>query len=885
VVTATKLGPTSWYYTVDQAMLKDDTVYTFEARSLDYAGNYSSVFSTYTVTYDITGPNININFPLDGVNYSHIKLSTPVAGTTANTQTSPNTGVSSVTVSIAELDVTGLCFNGTGFSAVCPYWLDYNGGTLANWTYNNSNLVFSNDRRYQISAKAYDIAGNSGPTASVTIKYDVEIPTSTINWPKPGYVVSFSSITGTATDERYGSRTYEAKLGTYTVKVALQRITAPSGWWSEVSGDFDSANPNWYEANNSTTTTPNQFVYNLSASLQTYLDNASNQNVQYRLVTWSYDLALNREYGPSSGEPQNSDVPTDVGVTIQHDNTRPTTLITMPNLPAHNTMPVINGTAEDNIGISDVRITVYNVDQGRYYDPSLNPPWSDIGSSEELAPWVPVSMTIYVTSASWSYAIGDSTWAASVNYTYRIRAKSKDVSGNWDITYSTAQFKYDNFAPISTVTFPSPNQHLNALPITLSGTSSDPNNGSGVNNIRYYFVRRVDNYYWSGASWESTPQPLLINPPYPSWTQALNSSAFSDGEIYDIYTRAQDEAGNYETGGFVHKVSFVYDVSNPTSSISYPYDSGYISQTGKPYGYAYDKPNGKVADVLVRVKQISGAYPGYYWNVAGTNWVSADTWNSVLSYGTLSPDATYWMVNTSPWQTGEIYEINVKAVDKAGNYQLVFATATNIKADFTAPTSTVTYPAHGSLIDTELTSVSGLASDEAPGVLDKVLISYFKCADVNCLSGNYWNRNSGAWDSATEIFYDAAINGSSWTATGISTPTWNPQASGTYYRIFAKAIDQAANAVIKPNNPGANLPYIQFQLKPPPPVSTIINPNSSIPHLKSSPSPVISGTAVYATTVAVKIIDFGPDLIEGSGMMIWRTMALHGLVQMSSMIL
>ncbi|MEW6215936.1 MAG: hypothetical protein AB1478_12165, partial [Nitrospirota bacterium] len=144
-----KLGPTSWYYTVDEIMLKDDIVYTFVAKSLDYAGNYSNVYSTYNVTYDTTPPNVTLTYPEDGDTYSSVKYSTPVAGTSANTQLAPNTGVSSVTVAISQMNKVGAnyvyntCFNGTGYEACSsPIWLSYTGGTLANWEFNDPDLSF-----------------------------------------------------------------------------------------------------------------------------------------------------------------------------------------------------------------------------------------------------------------------------------------------------------------------------------------------------------------------------------------------------------------------------------------------------------------------------------------------------------------------------------------------------------------------------------------------------------------------------------------------------------------------------------------------------------------------------------------------------------------------
>ncbi|MDP2864769.1 MAG: Ig-like domain repeat protein, partial [Elusimicrobiota bacterium] len=305
-------------------------------------------------------------------------------------------------------------------------------------------------------------------------------------------------------------------------------------------------------------------------------------------------------------------------------------------------------------------------------------------------------------------------------------------------------------------------------------------------------------------------------------------------------------------------------ITRPTAAISYPYDNGYISQTGKITGGSYDEPNGMVKDVQVRVKQLTGPNAGKYWTVAGSSWAVAALENSVLAYGTLSPAATWWQLNTAPWQTGETYEINAWAQDKASNYQLVYATATNIKADFTAPTSTVTYPAHLQLVETELTVISGSASDAAPGALQSVRVSYQ--AFDGLYAGKWWDRAAGAWSSNSEILYDAAIlGGNRWEATGASTPTWYTTLAGVKYDIFARAEDQAANAVVKPGLPAADSTYIRFTLKPPPPLSGITTPDTSVPNWKPSLPPSIIGTAVYSTTVQLLIVDYGPNLTEGTG--------------------
>nr|MDA3823126.1 hypothetical protein [Bacteroidales bacterium] len=544
-------------------------------------------------------------------------------------------------------------------------------------------------------------------------------------------------------------------------------------------------------------------------------------------------------------------------------NSRPSSFIDEPSGVAYNNLTELSGTAEDNIGITEVQIAIYNYSQGLCYNPAYTPqPW--IGCSESAAPWTNTQSVLEITSATWTYAIENSSWTH--NASYRVKARSKDEAGNWDVVLSTAEFTFDTAIPVSTITFPSDGEHFNLADreLTILGTSFDE--GIGIEDIKFYIRRNIDDYYWTGVSWQlaSYPLPGLPTGDWDDWTSYQdNNSFYIDSEEYKIYTWARDWASNEETMEL--KATFVYDITKPTSSITYPYDNGYISQTGKITGDSYDKTHGIVAESFIRIKQLTGPKAGHYWRVVDSSWTiesEPEIWNAVPTYGTLSPDATWWQLNTAPWQTGETYEMNAYVGDKAGNYETVYSTVTDIKADFTAPSSTVTYPADGTLVEVELTVISGSASDFAPGILDKVQVSYY-CVDNTC-SGQYWDRVSGAWNSATEIFYDADVVGDAWTATGASTPTWVSDVDGVDYRIFAKGIDQAGNEVVKPGSTGVGS-HIQFTLKPPPPISGLINPNLSVPHWKANPAPTINGTATDATTVQIKVVDFGPDLIEGAG--------------------
>ena len=136
---------------------------------------------------------------------------------------------------------------------------------------------------------------------------------------------------------------------------------------------------------------------------------------------------------PDLGEPSDLDVKNaGVGTLVIYDNEKPHTYITAPNLSFHRALADLTGTAGDNAKISEVKFTVYQPSQGKYYDPAQSPVW--VTGSESAAPWIAAQPTIYQTTASWTYNIQTSTWNSG--FSYRVRARAKDAAGNYDTAYN-----------------------------------------------------------------------------------------------------------------------------------------------------------------------------------------------------------------------------------------------------------------------------------------------------------------------------------------------------------------------------------------------------------------------------------------------------------------
>ena len=197
ITTTTTLN--TWAYNIPSSALVSGNLYHLRLQLTDAAGNFFDTQTT-TFTYDTQAPAVTISTPVANNFYSFVQLSTPFAGTASDNGTNP-TGVSTITISITDVDGTGAnWFNGSGstYAVSGPFFLPAQ-GTVNNWTFNNASLFFKNDHRYDVTAKATDNAGNFN-TVTNRFVYDIVPPTSTIAVPAIPYFTTLPTISGSVTD-------------------------------------------------------------------------------------------------------------------------------------------------------------------------------------------------------------------------------------------------------------------------------------------------------------------------------------------------------------------------------------------------------------------------------------------------------------------------------------------------------------------------------------------------------------------------------------------------------------------------------------------------------------------------------------------------------------
>ncbi|MDW8056505.1 MAG: hypothetical protein RMJ13_07360, partial [Elusimicrobiota bacterium] len=787
-------------------------------------------------------------------------------------------------------------------------WVPYTGsfstyvvivGGYPSWVYNvPSNINWQQGVRYRIRSRAVDNVGNieSSLTAGDEVrvfKYDVSFPTSTVTRvTQDGNVVYINSgdylrnitkIEGTARDFPEAPFGELAAVGIY-----IEKIDNPA-----VGYFWDAANSIWRNdigpVRNTTLITAYGWEFDSSGVNWVTGGGLWSNGGRFRIRTEARDSAIPGNNPPPLGNREKSGVYSNLNfIDIIFDPKPPISRIT--NIPINgytNSLPTISGTA------SDVDVTVsYTpvIEEVRINICKLSPPpvktyngttWVD-GEHLGSGYWLSCNFVGY-SSGTWTYPAPLGGWEHGA--TYRIITKAKDKAGNYEVNVDTKVFIYDIYqpppaeAPRSAILFPQSDYHTNDWSnlVVVSGIAYDNPPIGKVGKV-YIVLKQITGgvtYYWNNVTWVSGdvpsnakdwPEAEAVDGNYDSSEEIWRYDDMPDGSylwtpniIYYLHVEARDWAGNYEQERTT--VTFVYEIKNPTATIIYPVNNGYISAAGKIQGEALDEYPGKIVldvsnqrGVWVRIRDL--AYPSTYY-VAGS-WIATspeNAWNYV-SY--LSPAGTWWILNDTPWQDGKIYEINVRCRDKAGNWQIRYSTSTNVKADFTAPTSTITVPASGGEYFTDtLPTISGTFSDALPGKVGSVKIQ-IRCIDTaSPLYNKYWSKPSGVsgslsdWvDTPVWLTTNLIYHTSSWwyDATGIY---WDATVAGINYAVYCYATDEALNA---------QTPVVvhTFKMRVTAPQTTITKPAFGDPYFPSNlsywtPNQLEGTRNAYTTAVYVSV--------------------------------
>ncbi|TPW19222.1 MAG: hypothetical protein FD126_2899, partial [Elusimicrobia bacterium] len=439
-------------------------------------------------------------------------------------------------------------------------------------------------------------------------------------------------------------------------------------------------------------------------------------------------------------------------------------------------------------------------------------------------------------------------------------------------------FSYDNSAPTSRVTLPAPS--LSAPPTSLGGTSDDAFpllQPSGVNNVRIK-LRRSNGDYWNfvGSSWGGDPgwssQDSTVNP----WSKGVPAGAFNDGYLYSVNSWARDAATNDEQAYSTY--TFVVDRSTPVAQVSNPAHLSFLGTVTQISGTAEDRycalnapftcPGAAGLDyesgvapssVVVSLRRFSDEQ---YWNGNSAFDAASPIWSTATFVGYSSGVWTYAMPGGALVDSSS-YTVSARvARDRGGNVQTVVTTHT-FTVDAQDPAAVSTGPT--GVLNT-MVPISGTARDPAAGELDVVLLRIRQSGGPGSPAvwmgppTNNWVADGEVWTGTGTI--GALITGTTYAwAFDSAAVAWRSNAS---YQIFTRARDKGSRHTVIPGAPD-----ITFTISGP--QSGIATPGTGEPHFQSANLGTILGTAVNSSTVALRLIQAGPDntLGEGNDDLVW----------------
>ncbi len=802
-----------WFYTIPSTALLSGTSYYLRLQLTDNAGNvFTSQPSTFT--YNTTAPTVTISNPTNNAFYNAVNISSANwSGTTVDNGTNP-TGLSTVTVTVA--DITGAPI--TLLSSVPA------SGTPYNWTY-VSTLTLVNAHQYKLSVTALNNAQVSTSTF-VTFTYDVQTPTSSVTNPSTLYITTWTVISGKATDQLAANPSGFSATG---VAVAMQQLTGVAqqtggNWWN--GSAFSAGNPIYFTgafvgASSGT------WSYNLPPAFQ----NALTSGASYCIVSRSTDTAGNTEFGLLG-----SNIPLGNGAVTTFNVTAPTATITvpLPGLAGVTGLAITSGTVTGKVPVTSVAIAIENLTLHRWMDLPVFNFTFDVNQSTPF--FIPVTT---LSNNVWTFTAGGNLSAKMVgdNY-YAMVVQATDASGIVQSTYvlNTSSFTIlmDTTTPtLPVITFPSGpayqrgNLGMNGV-TDITGTDSDAGlnpSGMSLTQVRLSYVNG-STYYWNGSTFTTTP----VN----QWQAAGGAGATNSGaaigwdynaaahasivwptdgvsHLMTLDVQGEDQAtasngaipGNFSP---IKTITFTIDDVAPIGVITYPATNAAVSSntiqmtgtdsdiTGDPAGSGIKAVNG------IQVEISTGLGTKSYWT-AGSTWSTNQTW---ISTTTSSP--WFYTIPSSALSSGILYYLRLQVTDNAGN---VFTSQpSTFSYNTTSPTVTISSPVTGNFYSAVILSTPFAGTDSPSGAPFVVVSTVNLTLQDMTVGTSYYNGIS--WQPGAASFpAQGSINPWSFNNAGLTyvndhqyqltaAATDNSGKTGTTNVTFVYDVQKPTSAVTSP---------------------------------------------------------------------------------------
>ncbi|MDI6641677.1 MAG: hypothetical protein QME68_05130, partial [Elusimicrobiota bacterium] len=796
----------------------DGVRYRIVSRARDNSGNYQLTLSTVEFIYDTTLPVVSITRPINNGYYGTNNTLPIISGTSQDPE--PFAGAQISQIEKVELRIS----SGTGANTRYwdgNYWVATSSWLVATGTspFTYTSPTWKDGIYFTVEARAYDYAKNLSLWTTNTFIWDETIPLSNITEPNTEYENEVTQITGNAQDPLGAGGNAS---GLAKVEVA---ISSGNLWYSWSDQTFSLTSSSWTKVSSG-----------LTSWTHTWNIPSWDTNTLYVVYSSATDNSNNSQITISS-------------FAFIFDTSRPTTVITKPpeGTTFQNSVPTISGTASDaNPGrVQTVWLRIRRPDHPNspYWDGNA---WSDTD-------WV----WIVAQSSVSNYVVWTSTFDMWTDgYRYEINARSVDIPGNYDITYSTSIFRYDTSKPLIAVTTPQNQTYIRGL-TTISGTAVDYPEPIGVVNNSGIALRKVairrnsDGYWWGATGFESgwTEWSPTVSGDY--WYFVGPSTAnLTDGVSYYVTNKCQDNAGNLENWFNINGSTFVYDATLPRSTCTYP-SAGALTALTQITGTSWDpvpaagRLTAGVKEVYVALYDENRPSGSQYWAGSDTGWVESETY--ILSDGT-DP----WIFTDLPaWEQGHRYRIRSKARDWTrpsldGIYNDESpVTERYFVFDSSAPIATLTQPLNGQSYR-DLTAISGTARDYplTPTLynsgLQKVELQIRDESNNYTWTGSSWSPNSH--------LVSVAVSGTGEVSWGYAISDWT---SGRNYNISARAYDTL-------NNYQAVISSVAFLFDNTPPVSFVQRPTegtgyNSTTNILSTVSGTANDNATTPSNVEISI--------------------------------
>ncbi len=192
------------------------------------------------------------------------------------------------------------------------------------------------------------------------------------------------------------------------------------------------------------------------------------------------------------------------------DTTRPNGLLAFPIATPQQTLPfapiTFSGTATDDVGVNQVRISLKRLSNNQYWSGST----SGSGFSSTFRYWDTVLDTPGGTSTGWTWA-----WtprASTVPGDFQLLVQAIDAAGNVDnstpnVKFTVSNLPPDTVAPDTTVSTPTEGQDLPTGQVSITGTATDNTN---VASVRVGIQNSTDQW-WNGTSFQAAATTVNAN--------------------------------------------------------------------------------------------------------------------------------------------------------------------------------------------------------------------------------------------------------------------------------------------------------------------------------------------------------------------------------------